>query len=256
MPVSVTERSGNRKLSRTGNVSSTWVAQDSCPDSCELKGKRGASGGCYAEVGRSGLHRHRLNREAARRKKSKSANRLALAKLEAAGIRTLSGTRQLRVHVLGDCATPETAAIVGRAMVEHEAKAGKAAWSYTHSWREGVAQPHWQGARILASCKDVKEVQAARAMGYGTAIIIPPVPSNRAFDYHGERVIPCPAQFGRLGSQIVPLAGRAHDAERILTCELCTLCKRPDMLRDRRLSIGFQPDHGTQRRVLQLLEVK
>lgn len=165
-----------------------------------------------------------------------------MAKLEAAGIRKLSGLRKLRVHVLGDCATPEAASVVGQAMVEHEKKHGRAAWSYTHAWREVPVQA-WKGARVLASCNNVGEVKEARAKGYGTAMIVPPHPTNRIYTHEGERIVPCPAQF-------------KHDGKRVVTCEHCTLCNRPDFLRQQQLSVGFQPDSGTQKRVLRLLEVK
>lgn len=61
MPVIVVENSGDRKLSdgRGIGVSATYAPQQTCPDSCELR-----NNGCYAEVGRIGLHTHRLNRKA------------------------------------------------------------------------------------------------------------------------------------------------------------------------------------------------
>ena len=218
------------------NVSATWVAQQSCPDSCPLR-----SNGCYAELNKSGLHTHRLNQQAARRRKSKRALRLELAKLEAAGIRNLTGKRQLRVHVVGDCPSPTTARIVAKAMLEHEQRKGQPAWTYTHAWRD-VPIEAWQGARVIASCNNVKEVGEARAAGYGTAVITPYHPSNKIYQLEGETIVPCPAQFKRNGVRVV-------------TCETCTLCKRPDFLRDRRLSVGFQPDGGSEKKILRMLEV-
>lgn len=236
--VSVVERSGDRKLSHNGNVSSSWVAQQSCPTSCPLK-----SNGCYAEVNKSGLHTHRMNRMAAARKKSLKAIRDMLVKLEVAGIRKLTGKRQLRVHVVGDAPTPAAATAIGQAMVEHQKKHGMAAWTYTHAWRE-VPREAWRGANVLASCNNVTEIAEARARGYGTASVVPKHPTNKVYELMGERIVPCPAQF-------------KHNGKRIVTCEVCTLCKRPDFLRENRLTIGFEPDGGTEKKVLAMLkEVK
>ncbi len=235
------ERSGDTKLSSRRGVSATWASQASCPP-CPLR-----KNGCYAETGNSGIHTHRLNKVA-------EGEALALgvplddptlqrdiALQEAEGIGGLTGTRKLRVHVVGDCATNQAAQIVGKAMVKHQAKHGMAAWTYTHAWRE-VPHKAWQGASVLASCESPSDVKVARGLGYGTALIVPPHPSNKVYDYLGERVIPCPAQF-------------TYGGVRKVTCEDCTLCQRPTWLRDNKVSIGFQPDGNTSKRVLPLLKV-
>lgn len=221
--VSVVERSYDRKLTKDGNVSATWVPQQTCHDDCPLK-----RNGCYAEMFRAGIQTHRLNRQAKALKMGLRKLRLKLAKAEAAGIRSLSGLRKLRVHVVGDCATSETARIVGRAMVSHERKAGKAAWTYTHSWRRFRSE-HWNGARVLASCEKPEEVAQARAQGYAAALITPYHPTNKVYEYQGIKVLPCPAQF-------------KYNGERKVTCEDCSICQNPDMLRARNLVVGFQPD--------------
>ena len=58
MPVIVVENSGDRKLSdgKGLGVSATYAPQQTCPQTCPLM-----KNGCYAEVGRVGLHTHRLN---------------------------------------------------------------------------------------------------------------------------------------------------------------------------------------------------
>lgn len=233
--VIVTERSGNAKL---GDISSTMVAQNTCPDDCALR-----RAGCYAERGLVNLHTMRINRQAKVRKRAKDALRIELAKLEAKKIRLLTGLRKLRGHVVGDCPTAASARIVGPAMVEHEQKHGKAAWTYTHAWRR-IAFSMWKGARVLASCNTVREIPQARQRGYGTAVIVPEHPTNKIYTLQGERIIPCPAQFERHG-------------KRLVTCEFCTLCSRGNWLRDNKLSIGFQPDKNTGGpKLLKMLEAR
>lgn len=241
--ITVVERSGDRKLSATKNVSASYVAQHSCPGAssrdrfpCAFLGN-----GCYAEINKVGFTTHRLNAIADRRKQSIAGLRLALAHAEADGIRGLSGARKLRVHVVGDCASAPAARIVSRAMLEHEAKAGHPAWTYTHAWKT-VPVRAWQGARVLASCHSVAEVTAARARGYATAITTTKHPTNKRYQYHGETVIPCPAQFTRA------------DGSRVVTCEFCTLCQRPEWLRANRVSVAFEPDGGTAPKVLAVLQ--
>lgn len=233
--MSVVEKSADRKLSTNNNVSATWVPQYSCSSDCPLK-----DNGCYAEVGHAGIQTHRLNRLAKAAKRSLTALRRKLAVDEAAGIRRLTGTRQLRVHAVGDCATPQAAGLVGQAMVEHQQKHGKTAWTYTHSWRH-VARAAWRGANVLASCDNVTQIKAARARGYATSVVVPPHPTNKIYRLGGERIVPCPAQF-------------KHGGKRVVTCEFCTLCKRPKFLREQRLSIGFEPDSGTAPKIMVMLK--
>lgn len=232
--VSIVERSHDRKLTKNANVSATWVPQQSCHSDCQLK-----KNGCYAEINKSGLHTHRLNKRAASLKMSLSKLRLKLALEEAIGIHYLTGKRKLRVHVVGDCSTAKVAGIVGKAMVAHERKHGKAAWTYTHSWRRFLPKA-WQGARVLASCESASQARQALARGYAVALIVPQHPTNKIYRYKGLNVVPCPAQF-------------KYDGERAVTCENCTLCQSPDMLRSRKLVVGFQPDGGTQGKVNRVL---
>lgn len=175
-----------------------------------------------------------------------------LAKAEAAAIAKLTGKRKLRVHVVGDCASNETAAIVGRSMVLYERKRGKVAWTYTHAWRE-ILRAAWQGARVLASCEKPSEVREAWARGYAAALVVPPHPTNKVYEYHGLKIVPCPAQF-RYNAE-GKLVTNWRDGDRRVTCEHCTLCQRPDELLARGLTIGFQPDGNTTAKILPMLEV-
>jgi hypothetical protein len=232
--ISVVEHSHNEKLSDDWNVSATYVAQQSCHDDCPLK-----KNGCYAEIGHAGIQTHRLNGKAYRRKMGLAKLRIKLAQLEAAAIRKLTGKRKLRVHVVGDCATPAAARIVGAAMVHHERK-GHAAWTYTHSWRR-ILPKDWRGARVLASCETPEQVRQANARGYAAVLITPIHPTHKVYQYGGLAIVPCPAQF------------RKPDGTRHATCEYCTLCQKPDMLLARGLTVGFQPDGITTKRVLRLI---
>lgn len=227
--ISVVEKSGDTKLSPNGGVSATWAPQSTCPTSCPLLGA-----GCYAETGRSGFQTRRLNRVA------KGKGRQSLAEEEARKIGELTGLRKLRVHVVGDCATPESASIIGRAMRAHERKHGKAAWTYTHAWKT-VPKAAWKGAKVLASCHSITDVKEARKKGFGTALVVPPHPTNKVYELGGEKIIPCPAQFLR-------------NKVRTVTCEDCTLCQRPEFLRREKLTIGFEADRGTAKKMLTVLQ--
>jgi ferredoxin-like protein FixX len=225
--VSIVERSADRKLSADKNVSATWVSQATCHDDCPLK-----KNGCYAESFNAGIQTHRLNREVKQKmRKNLRDTRLKLAKAEAAGIATLSGKRKLRVHVVGDCATAETAGIVGQAMVDYQARSGKKAWTYTHSWRRFGAKA-WKGANVLASCERPEQVAQAKAHGYATVLIVPDHPTNKVYNYQGVNILPCPAQFYN-----------SKDAgDRTVTCEKCNICQSPEMLKKNNLTVGFQSD--------------
>lgn len=233
------EVSGNRKV---GKCSTTYASQASCHSDCPLK-----NNGCYAEVSRVGVHTHRLNRNT---RALKNINKLSQAQLsyrlareEARQIRQLTGERKLRVHVVGDAATVTAAKIVGKAMVEHEQKHGKPAWTYSHSWRHVPAEA-WQGARVLASCESVDQVTQARRMGHkGIALIVPAHHTHKVYETAGINVIPCPAQF-------------FDNGHRRTTCEQCGVCQNINMLAATNRVVGFQPDGHTESRVLTIIREK
>jgi hypothetical protein len=230
--ISAVEQSENAKL---GRISATYAPQQTCPSTCPL-----INNGCYAERGLVGIITRRLNRTARATKKGLAKLRILLAEQEAEKIRNLSGKNNLRVHVVGDCATPTAAKIIGRAMVRHETRRwGQAAWTYTHAWRK-IPLAAWQGARVLASCQTPAEVKQALAKGYAAALITPVHPTNKVYQYGGLNILPCPAQF-------------KTDGKRTVTCEDCTICQNPAMLRARNLVLGFQPDGTTRGRVLRMI---
>lgn len=157
------------KNAKTGEVSATYASQSSCPRSCPLMGA-----GCYAESGPCNMTTQRLNR-------SPVQSPIEVALEEAAAIRTLSGKRPLRVHVVGDCRTNEAAIHVSRAMADYP----NASWTYTHAWRD-VDVESWNGQHVTASCETFEAVEEAYAKGYKSTAIVLAEPDSRA--------IMCPQQ--------------------------------------------------------------
>lgn len=218
------------------NVSATWVSQSSCHKDCPFQ-----DNGCYAEVGRANLHTQRLNRIADESGLSSGDLKVELARQEATLIAGLTGRRKLRAHVVGDCSTRESAGIVGRAMVKHEAKHGQPAWTYTHSWRS-VPYSSWKGARVMASVESTEQVKQAWGQGYqGVALVVPPHDTHKTYGLGGITVIPCPAQFRQPNGQLRT------------TCEDCRICQDVHRLGPNNRVVGFQPDMGTAPKVLQIL---
>jgi hypothetical protein len=217
------EKSDNAK---TGPVSATYVSQASCPADCPLRGS-----GCYAESGPVGIITRRLTR-------SGEGSPLELARREAQAIGRLSGRRDLRVHVVGDCRTEKAARIVARAMRRHRGKVGMRAWTYTHAWKR-VRRTAWEDASVLASCETVEEVRHARARGYATALVVDSFATEKAHDVApGVCLLPCPNQT------------------RGVTCERCGLCMDDQRLHRAGLTIGFAAHGSGKGRVLRAVEGK
>lgn len=214
--VLVMKQTANRKL---GPIAVTHVAQTSCPTTCPFLNK-----GCYTETGPQGVTTARLNKS--------TETALELAAAEAEAIDMLPADRPLRVHVVGDCATPEAAALVGAAMVRYAERGKTFAWTYTHAWRD-VPVEAWQGAAVLASCETPAEVAEATARGYATAMVVPEHPGRKVYERGGVKVLPCPQEQG--GPQ----------------CKDCGLCARPATLRDKGLTVGFAA-HGTKKSTVAL----
>src|SRR5579871_4292396 len=133
--------------SKLGPVSSTSVAQISCPDTCPLRAR-----GCYAESGPQGLITRRLNRT--------TADVLAVAYEEAAAIDALPADRPLRLHVVGDASIDAAAQIVSAAADRYRDRGGMPAWTYTHGWRS-AARSAWGRVSVLASCEHPEQVADA-----------------------------------------------------------------------------------------------
>lgn len=233
-PVSVVAETANTK---TGPVAATWVSQASCPDYCPFHGN-----GCYAEYGNAGTVTARLN-------KSRYRSPLRLAQIEADGIDGLPADRDLRLHVVGDCSTPDAAATVAAACRRYMARSDHRVslgidltlalvWGYTHAWRK-VPASVWEGVNMLASCQSPDEVEEAWGIGYAVAVVVAEHKSKGMYKWHGIRVLPCP-----------------HETKGV-QCVDCRLCMdAPRLLRDK-IAIGFAA-HGSGsakiRKSLPLLE--
>lgn len=199
------ERSQN---SKTGPVSATYVAQQSCPNTCPF-----LNGGCYAEHGPCGIITRRLNQV--------EADPITLAWIESAAIGGLSGTRPLRVHVVGDCASDPAAWIVSAAMLRHDAPA----WTYTHAWRT-VQRKSWGKASVLASVETPEGIREANARGYAACIVVEEHSSHKVYDLDGQKILPCRAEFSDV------------------QCNRCLVCADDMRLLAHGLTIGVAV-HGT-----------
>ena len=202
-PATFVIRSENRK---TGPCSNTYAAQSTCPKSCPFRNGKG----CYAELGHTGIITSRLNTA---KKGALATIKYEVALMDAA---PKYGAMDLRVHVVGDCPTPECASIMGSAMVRYEKRTGRQAWTYTHAWRD-VPASAWQGANVLASCESASDVRHAQAMGYATAMVVPRGGKAPA----GIKALPC--LFEKKGIQ----------------CINCRLCLRAEPLRKAGVTIAF-----------------
>lgn len=136
----------------------------------------------------------------------------------------------------------------------YEAKVGAVAHTYTHTAKEkaGPKLNDWQGARVLASCEEVSVAKRMLAEGWAVALVTPQHKTNKVYSYGGLNVLPCPAQFVRTKDGAVTSMS-SGDGERVTTCEHCNICQRPEMLRQRNLVVGFEPDGKTAKRLLPML---
>ena len=204
-----TRVSKNRK---TGPVAATYAPQGTCPESCIFKGA-----GCYAEKGRMGIHTSRLN------KASKAETPATLAAAEAAAIDLIKPKPglPLRLHVVGDCPTDESARTVSDAAARYTAKGGGKAWTYTHAW-ETVERASWGDVSVLASVHGQLDAVAALRRGYAPAIVVETHESAKRWtDSQGTSWIPCPEQT------------------RGVTCDKCRLCFDATYLKNKRTGIAF-----------------
>lgn len=200
---------------KTGPVSATYVSQATCPPSCAFRGA-----GCYAEhtgpVKRVGTDRVNAGGE---------TDPTLIALEEAAAIDRLPGTRPLRLHIVGDCPTNESAQIVSAAARRYTAKHGHPVWAYTHGWQE-VDRSSWDGVSIIASCETAIGVLHANTRGYAAALVYGKgwKLGHRAFSVEDiTTVIPCPEQH--------------HDKHP--RCVDCRLCFDDTKLLQRGQTIGF-----------------
>lgn len=216
------EKSENAKL---GPVSCTLASQHTCPRQCPFLGN-----GCYAEQGPLGFTTRRMNR-------ADTTDRVKLARLEALAIGELSGTRPLRLHVVGDSTTRTGTKVLAKASEKYMAKHDEKVWTYTHAWRQ-VPRSDWGAVSVLASCESPVDVAAAHERGYAAALVVPEFNGDKAFDIGGGfKAIPCPNQT----------RGR--------TCAECKLCLDGERLRENKLVIAFAAHGPMKKAVRYALEV-
>lgn len=217
--------SSNKKLSKFHKVDATYASiQKTCPSTCKLKGE-----GCYAELGPTGIHAGRLDKE------SKGLTALQLARAEAKEIdssyrgKKFPKGRNLRLHVAGDCRIPSGVRLINSAIGRWKKRGGGTAWSYTHAW-DKVLREEWSNVSMLASVDSIKEVGYARQNGYAPAIVVEEHKSERAYTLKGSDVkwIPCPAQTRGVG------------------CVECQLCLKADRLFEENKGIAFAV-HGAKK---------
>jgi hypothetical protein len=201
--------------SKTGAVSVTMASQASCPKACPF-----IDAGCYASNGPVGWTTAKLNRSAV-------TDPIAIAKAESAAIATLSGSRPLRLHVVGDCTTDQTARILAGAVRKYQRRGNQPVWTYSHAWRD-VARKSFGTISTLASCESTEQVKQARKRGYATAIVLDRFRDTKAYTIDGVKVVPCPQQ-----------TGRAKD------CASCKLCWNDARVRETGVTVAFEP-HGAQ----------
>lgn len=215
--------SHNGKL---GACSATYAPASTCPTDCKLQSC------CYGRVGGTvGMVEHRIASELS------GIGPDVLAELEASEVATLAHKvpkgHPLRLHVVGDCATPRRAAVLSGACANWPGPV----WTYTHAWRT-VPRESWGKVSVLASCESMWDAKQAITDGYAPAVVVPEHPADgKAYPGpHGLTVIPCPSQT------------------RDIPCDRCRLCWRDAALLQRGAVIALAA-HGAQRRkVLEVIQ--
>lgn len=210
------------KNEKVGIAHATYVSQKSCPTTCPL-----LNAGCYAEHGNIAFHLRRMNKAA------EALGALELARLEADAIEAkLSGSLDLRIHVVGDCTTNEAASIVSQAALS-KLRSSKKPWSYSHAWRS-VDRSAWGDVSVLASCETPAQVVEAQDRGWATAMIVDKFQGDKLYTDGQLKVLPCPNQT------------------REVKCVDCRLCLGDTRLRDKGITIGFAA-HGSRFKKVQAL---
>jgi hypothetical protein len=202
--------------SKTGPVSATYAPIQSCPATCPF-----LDHGCYAQHGNCGIHLRKLNRNAAKQNKTRAVD---IAREEARAIRELKGDLPLRLHIVGDCKTPQAAEIVARACEDYTKKQGKKVWTYTHAWKS-IPREKWGDISVLASCEKMEDAHQAMQRGYA-ASMVRLKPFKQSFMYKGVKMTPCPEMVADI------------------PCNQCGMCLNDTKLKDRKRVICFFP-HGS-----------
>lgn len=199
------EKSSNRKI---GDVSTTYVSQVSCPNTCPW-----INSGCYAESGMVGIYTRRLNKA--------DITDIQAANNEATAIRNLSGKKNLRLHIVGDCKTNEAAKIVSEACDTYTSKHDNSVWTYTHA-AANVDRTSWGSVSVLASVESITAAKEMMNRGYAAAIVVDQHKDTKAYKIDNITVIPCPEQTGKSAN-----------------CASCKLCWNDKRLLNNKSIIAF-----------------
>ena len=210
-----TRSNGAAKLTLKGPAcASTYVSiARTCPPWCRFK-----DAGCYAQSGSMGSAIKRLDvdykGEHPNLSEAKLIDKAWVAGVPQTGAR---GGVDLRLHVGGDTKNPDGAEHLAAAAERFQQRGGGAVWTFTHNWSH-IRRETWGPIQVLASVETTREVGQAWEMGYRAALTVREHPSDRAYNFSGVKVVPCPAET------------------RGLTCVECRLCLEP---RPPRTVIGF-----------------
>jgi hypothetical protein len=218
------------KNAKLGLCAATYVAQGSCDSGCPFFGN-----GCYAEGGPTGFITRRINAHGV-------TDPVALAQEEAEAIDGLRGLLPLRLHVVGDCKTPEAARIVSEAaeryMERGKRKTGAAqpVWSYTHAHQ--VPREAWGKVSVLRSCETLEQVKRAHEDGFAAELTVDEFDRDTSYPLGDGYVgIPCPYQTGRADS-----------------CRDCGLCMKDAKLRETKRVILLAAHGGRKKRVKEAVQ--
>ena len=196
--VTVVKRTGDSKL---GEMSVTHSPQTTSPTSCKF----------YPKLSQDIKGKKRMD------------NAVRLATIEADKLDELKPDINARIHVVGDCQTPESASIVGSAMVRYgnRSKNGSIAYTYTHSWQT-VPIESWQGANVLASCETTAEVEQANKLGYQAELTLVKHQSRKIYKIDGITIFPC-----------------VNNWNKQVQCSDCMLCANTKLLKSKKWTIGL-----------------
>ena len=211
--------SGSTKLR---GMCATYAAQTTCPRTCPYYPKHdGKACECYAGNGSCKIHTDRLNAS------TNSAD--MIGRIEAALIDSSECKLPLRIHVVGDCRTIESARRIGNAGMRYMERTGETAHTYTHAWRV-IPRSAWGTINVLASCHTADEVIEATARGYACALVVTHYPD-------GARRFPLPGGFTTVACPAIQ--------KRIHGCAACKgLCRNDQRMITRREVVALEV-HGT-----------
>lgn len=218
-PVSTGHGAGGGKSLRAKGpfCSSTYVSiSATCPSTCTFR-----DNGCYAQTGASRRIMQKLDAEAV----SGVFPTLNEARLMVAAFGRgqvpqdgAKGGRDLRLHVGGDASSAFDVETLAVAAENWRARKGGTVWTYTHRWRE-IPATAWGRIAAWASCETPEDVRAAHKASYRASVVVQEHPSEKMYDWHGFKVLPC--AFETRGK----------------TCVECRLCL--DAPLDPKVVIGF-----------------